>query len=77
MRCLLDIFYVRLNIVDGLSFVRVKGLQVKELLWEVRHAVKGDQVGHTLLAIAGEARLAGAYATVALCTRLSLAHAQI
>ena len=66
MRGPLDILLARLEVVDGLGFVRVEGLQVEELFREVGVTVKSNQVGHTLLAFAREAGLASAQTAVAL-----------
>ena len=73
---LLNIFLTRIGVVDYLSFVCVEGLQVEELCWEVRHTVKRNQVGHTLLSLAREAGLASAQASVALRAGLGLSDAQ-
>ena len=62
--------------MDGLGLVRVEGLQIEELLREVRVTIQGYQVGHTLFAFASEAALAGAQASVPLDTRLGLPDAQ-
>ena len=70
------LFLARLDVLDGLGLVRVERFEVEKFFWEVRHAVQCDQVGHTLLALASEARLAGSEAAVALSTRLHLSNAE-
>ena len=73
---LFNIFLARIGVVDDLSFVRVVGFQVEELFGEVRHAVKRDQVGHTLLSLAREAGFASACNPVTLRAGLGLSDAQ-
>ena len=52
------------------------GFQVEELFGEVRHAVKRNQVGHTLLSLAREAGFASACNPVTLRAGLGLSDAQ-
>jgi len=63
------LFLARLSIDESLSFIRVERLQIEELFWEVLHAVKSNQVGHTLAAFPCEAELTGFQTAVLLHTR--------